>query len=211
MATTTPESDQRQQEVLVSVDQGKNEAGKTPIHCCPSFATPTQLRRLGPTAASRVKQSQTHVPCTDIDSVALLGRVENATSSTNATDPSADQTPAVRFKSTIEEIAPDDTSAACHPAKTDTPLGDPGEVTPEQIRDLTKRLKACPLQERRMNIFSYEAFSLPPSRVCFVLQVPCSHIGSSPASLLPQLLLPYRGRIPSVSALTKSPECPENS
>ncbi|KAK0715643.1 kinase-like domain-containing protein [Lasiosphaeris hirsuta] len=165
MATTTPESNQRQQEALLSVDQGKDEAGKTPIHyCCPSFATPTQLRRLGPTAASRVKQSQRHVPRTDIDFVALLGRIENATSSTDTTESSADQAPAVRFKSTIEEIAPDDTSAACHSAIADAPLGDPGEVTPEQIRDLTKRLKACPLQERRMNIFSYEAFSLPPSR-----------------------------------------------
>ena len=73
--------------------------------------------------------------------------------------------PAVRFKSTIEEIAPDDTSALLSAPIKDLSLGEPGEVTPEQLRDLSKRLKACPLQERRMNIFSYEAFSLPPSRV----------------------------------------------
>ncbi|KAK0641585.1 kinase-like domain-containing protein [Cercophora newfieldiana] len=73
--------------------------------------------------------------------------------------------PTVRFKSTIEEIAPDDTSAPITAAAVkDASLGDPGEVTPEELRDLSKRLKACPLQERRMNIFSYEPFSLPPSR-----------------------------------------------
>ncbi|KAK4115916.1 Pkinase-domain-containing protein [Canariomyces notabilis] len=50
------------------------------------------------------------------------------------------------------------------PSADGVALGDPGEVTPDQIRDLSNRLRACPLQERRMNIFSYEAFSLPPSR-----------------------------------------------
>ncbi|KAK1759323.1 Serine/threonine-protein kinase oca2 [Echria macrotheca] len=74
--------------------------------------------------------------------------------------------PAVRFKSTIEEIAPCDSSTEppVPAVAQEVSLGDPGEVTPEQLRDLSKRLKACPLQERRMNIFSYEPFSLPPSR-----------------------------------------------
>jgi hypothetical protein len=73
--------------------------------------------------------------------------------------------PAVRFKSTIEEIAPDNAMSTITPSADGVALGDPGEVTPDQIRDLSNRLRACPLQERRMNIFSYEAFSLPPSRV----------------------------------------------
>src|SRR5512140_540867 len=74
---------------------------------------------------------------------------------------------AVRFKSTIEEIVPGESSVEppVPAVAQDLSLGDPGEVTPEQLRDLSKRLKACPLQERRMNIFSYEPFSLPPSRV----------------------------------------------
>ena len=85
--------------------------------------------------------------------------------------PSGDQTqaePAVRFRSTIEEIDPKDSCAGSDvPANSrGWTLGDPADVTPEQIRDLSNRLKACPLQERRMNIFSYEAFSLPASRVC---------------------------------------------
>ena len=73
----------------------------------------------------------------------------------------------MRFKSTIEEISPDDAASGSSvaAAKAKALLGNPGEATPEQIRDLSNRLKACPLQERRMNIFSYEAFSLPPSRV----------------------------------------------
>jgi len=82
------------------------------------------------------------------------------TDSTN--DQQSQPLPAVRFKSTIEEIALDDASAGHSPHVS---LGNPCEVTPEQLRDLSKRLKACPLQERRMNIFNYEAFSLPPSRV----------------------------------------------
>ncbi|KAK3390574.1 kinase-like domain-containing protein [Podospora didyma] len=86
----------------------------------------------------------------------------------NITDSASDQKsqspPAVRFKSTIEEIAPNDATRAVPAAAEGFSLGDPAEVTPEQIRDLSDRLKACPLQERRMNIFSYEPFSLPASR-----------------------------------------------
>jgi hypothetical protein len=73
--------------------------------------------------------------------------------------------PAVRFKSTIEEIAPNDAPPTTLPLADAGSLGEPGQVTPEQIRDLTNRLRACPLQERRMNIFSYEPVSLPVSRV----------------------------------------------
>ena len=80
----------------------------------------------------------------------------------------------MRFKSTIEEIAPDDTDSGSSAAAVKAlggGLGNPGEATPEQIRDLSNRLKACPLQERRMNIFSYEAFSLPPSRVGSTIRI----------------------------------------
>lgn len=73
--------------------------------------------------------------------------------------------PAVRFKSTIEEIGPNDAASTGLPIADGGALGDPGQVTPEDIRNLSDRLRACPLQERRLNIFSYEPFSLPPSRV----------------------------------------------
>ncbi|KAK5660378.1 hypothetical protein OQA88_12919 [Cercophora sp. LCS_1] len=91
---------------------------------------------------------------------------EDITQKDMADAPAEPSTPAVRFKSTIEEIAPENTGAGPPPPPVirEHPLGEPGEVTPEQIRDLSKRLNACPLQERRMSIFSYEAFSLPPSR-----------------------------------------------
>ncbi|KAL2129674.1 hypothetical protein VTI74DRAFT_7453 [Chaetomium olivicolor] len=72
--------------------------------------------------------------------------------------------PAVRFSSTVEEIAPDNATSTAQPLASVPSLGDPGQVTPDQIRELSDRLRACPLQERRMNIFSYEPVSLPASR-----------------------------------------------
>ncbi|KAK3944930.1 Serine/threonine-protein kinase oca2 [Diplogelasinospora grovesii] len=73
-------------------------------------------------------------------------------------------TPAVRFKSAVEEISPRATATNSSATVKDGSLGEPGAVTPEQIRALSKSLRACPIQERRMNIFSYEPFSLPASR-----------------------------------------------
>lgn len=79
----------------------------------------------------------------------------------------------VRFKPTIEEIAPDNRSTEdSHPPAHGASLGNPGEVTPADIHALSDRLRICPLQERRMNIFSYEPVSLPPSRVRIFLRLP---------------------------------------
>ncbi|EQK98472.1 Serine/Threonine protein kinase [Ophiocordyceps sinensis CO18] len=68
--------------------------------------------------------------------------------------------PAVRFSSAVEEIFPSATMAQ------------PGalnhgshKVSPDQLRALTKTLHGSPLQERRINTYQFEAFSLPPSRV----------------------------------------------
>ncbi|KAM4060394.1 kinase [Hirsutella rhossiliensis] len=69
--------------------------------------------------------------------------------------------PAVRFSSAIEEISPS-TTRAQPPAALDD--GSP-KVSPDQLRALTKSLHGGPLQERRINTFQFEAFSLPPSRV----------------------------------------------
>ncbi|KAL2255899.1 hypothetical protein VTK26DRAFT_2510 [Humicola hyalothermophila] len=71
---------------------------------------------------------------------------------------------AVRFKSTVEEIGPQDATTTYPPQAHGVTFENPGQVTPEQIRELSNRLRACPLQERRMSIFSYEPVSLPVSR-----------------------------------------------
>jgi hypothetical protein len=93
-----------------------------------------------------------------------LGSTEILTDAQNAQQSQAP--PAVRFKSTIEEIAPDNAISASLPLADEEPrLGSPGQVTSDEIRELSNRLRACPLQERRMNIFSYEPVSLPASRV----------------------------------------------
>jgi hypothetical protein len=75
------------------------------------------------------------------------------------------QQPSVRFKSTIEEISSDNAASTSLPLADDVSLGSPGQVTSAEIRELSNRLRTCPLQERRMNIFSYEPVSLPASRV----------------------------------------------
>ncbi|ATY62850.1 Serine threonine-kinase-like domain [Cordyceps militaris] len=72
-------------------------------------------------------------------------------------------TPAVRFSSAVQEFSPvqDDTPAAA----PDAPAAQSQEVTPEQLRAFTKSLQGPMLQERRLNTYQFEAFSLPPSRV----------------------------------------------
>lgn len=70
--------------------------------------------------------------------------------------------PAVRFKSTVQEIDPQ------HPlSESSAPGGDHASefVTPEDIRSLSKSLQGHRLQERRMTNFAFEPYSLPASRV----------------------------------------------
>lgn len=82
--------------------------------------------------------------------------------------------PTVRFNSTVEEFnAPEATSTesaspADNRAENGKALEESAEITSEELRALSKSLRgaACPLQERRMNHFAYEPFSLPASRVC---------------------------------------------
>ncbi|KAL2873962.1 Nitrogen permease reactivator protein [Colletotrichum sp. CLE4] len=82
-------------------------------------------------------------------------------------------TPAVRFASSVEEITPTVTTTSptetlC-PTDADAATGDGegslAEVTPDQIRALSKSLQGAPLQQRRMNVFGFEPYSLPASRV----------------------------------------------
>ncbi|KUI68431.1 Serine/threonine-protein kinase oca2 [Cytospora mali] len=69
--------------------------------------------------------------------------------------------PAVRFNSTVQEINPQHTLSNSPPSQDNH---DVGEVTPEEIRALSHSLQGTRLQERRMNIYSFEPFSLPASR-----------------------------------------------
>ncbi|ROW14623.1 hypothetical protein VPNG_03181 [Cytospora leucostoma] len=83
-----------------------------------------------------------------------------AAAHSNAPQSAGDRYPAVRFNSTVQEIDPQHTLSNSSPI----PEHDVEEVTPEKIKALSQSLQGTGLQERRMNIYSYEAFSLPPSR-----------------------------------------------
>ncbi|KAL0944435.1 Serine/threonine-protein kinase oca2 [Colletotrichum truncatum] len=84
---------------------------------------------------------------------------------------SSQDAPAVRFASSVEEITPAVTTTS--PTDTQSPTDDAAsggaslsEVTPDQLRALSKSLQGAPLQQRRMNVFGFEPYSLPASRVC---------------------------------------------
>ncbi|GKT47259.1 serine/threonine-protein kinase PAK 5 [Colletotrichum spaethianum] len=77
--------------------------------------------------------------------------------------------PAVRFASSVQEITPTVTTTS--PTDTQSPTdaatgASLAEVTPEDLRALSKSLQGAPLQQRRMNVFGFEPYSLPASRVC---------------------------------------------
>ncbi len=77
-------------------------------------------------------------------------------------------TPAVRFSSAVQEFSPTAEAPGANEspaAAPDAPASESQEVTPEQLRAFTKSLHGPLLQERRMNTYQFEAFSLPPSRV----------------------------------------------
>lgn len=89
-----------------------------------------------------------------------------------AADPKTEESvgPTVRFKSTVQEIDPQQSRTLSYSAHSNN---DPAaEVTPEDIRALSKSLQGHRLQERRMNIFSFEPYSLPASRVCLIQALP---------------------------------------
>ncbi|OLN88104.1 Serine/threonine-protein kinase oca2 [Colletotrichum chlorophyti] len=78
-------------------------------------------------------------------------------------------TPAVRFASSVQEITPvvTTTSPTDTQSPTDAATGASlSEVTPDQLKALSKSLQGAPLQQRRMNVFGFEPYSLPASRVC---------------------------------------------
>lgn len=102
-------------------------------------------------------------------------------SSTNAPDankPADDAPPAVRFSSAIEEISPSVT--AQQHSSSDKPGPSPlhnelGSGDNDNLQVASKSLHGTGLQERRMNTYHFEAFSLPPSRVSRPQFIPPVH------------------------------------
>jgi hypothetical protein len=82
-----------------------------------------------------------------------------------------EDTSGVRFSSAVEEISPTQ-PAAVEPSSSSLEQEDGDqsspftEVTADQLKAFTKSLHGRPLQELRLNNCQFEAFSLPPSRVC---------------------------------------------
>ncbi|CAG9936946.1 unnamed protein product [Clonostachys rosea f. rosea IK726] len=83
--------------------------------------------------------------------------------------PSQNDVPAVRFSSAVEEINPGPTpltSPPEEPAQSQEQEPQPSDsVSAEDLKDVTRSLQTLPLQERRINTYHFEPFSLPPSRV----------------------------------------------
>lgn len=82
------------------------------------------------------------------------------------------------------------------------------QVAADQLKAFTKSCRGCPLQERRMNTFQFEAFSLPPSRV------PSREDESSDSTRLPTPLsssLQSPHGSPRLSALASPPLTPAGS
>lgn len=91
--------------------------------------------------------------------------------SQNSSEPCSDdkkgheEGPAVRFSSSVEEIAPEPRDAdATSKNKEETPSSFT-EVAADKLKAITQQMQYAPLQERRMSTFQFEPYSLPASRV----------------------------------------------
>lgn len=89
--------------------------------------------------------------------------------------------PAVRFNSTVQEIDPQHTLSNSPPS----PGVHAGELTPDDIKALSNSLQGSSLQERRMNNYSFEPFSLPASRVCCTTYPPRLPLAPAPPPWVP--------------------------
>ncbi|KAJ3500285.1 hypothetical protein NM208_g17179 [Fusarium decemcellulare] len=89
--------------------------------------------------------------------------------SAGAQETPAEDVPGVRFSSAVEEISPTK-PVVPEPSSSNPDDRDQSspftEVTADQLKAFTKSLHGRPLQELRLNNCQFEAFSLPPSRVC---------------------------------------------
>lgn len=103
-----------------------------------------------------------------------------------------DDAPAVRFASAVEEISPGAQGLAT--AEREESADTFTEVAADELKAFTKSLHGQPLQERRINTFQFEPFSLPPSRVCprcphchacFLMSLPCPYNDALACASLP--------------------------
>lgn len=149
---------------------------------CPSHSNP-------PTSITR---RLSNAQATDFKSDIIIEPSSNGLDHAGNDNPSGELAAAVRFKSEIEEISPEQTVSSEAPASQQyAGLQNPGEVTPALLRELSRSLHGSHLQELRMNTFSFEPFSLPPSRVCYpdhhrspasFCVIPCLFTGAAFAS-----------------------------
>lgn len=113
-------------------------------------------------AASASAAADSHNPSGPDDAQHQQQLQAPADKSADNNSKSGTSTPAVRFSSAVQEFSLD------NPEPVDTAEGQSDaahEVTPEELKAFTKSLHGPLLQERRLNTYQFEAFSLPPSRV----------------------------------------------
>lgn len=77
---------------------------------------------------------------------------------------SSESSPAVRFASNVETISPQPSDINHLISPPDSQDASPS-ATSDQIRNLSRTLQNTNLQEKRLNNFMFEPYSLPPSRV----------------------------------------------
>jgi hypothetical protein len=89
-----------------------------------------------------------------------------AASGPDAKKPAGAASPAVRFASVNEEIAPPETLQSLDSQST-AAAGDGADAAggAQQLKQLSESLQGTHLQERRMSHFAFEPVSLPVSRV----------------------------------------------
>lgn len=159
----------------------REEAPKQQAQNVPGLSPPAPHRIDAPTRAGCGFNYET-------EKLTIVSCSESANTSSNAPNAPSDNReprfnpqPAVRFKSAVEEIAPtarEPSYATSGMAESPEESGEPGEPaddTADQLRALSKSLRGCHLQEQRMNIFSYQPYSLPASRVRFYCPPPSSN------------------------------------
>lgn len=122
------------------------------VFASPQFHDPVEPSACFCTMADQTPAADQHKAAADV--------APTATAADNSVT-----TPAVRFASETQQITSSDTMKAATDAENADPNSSSREVTAEEIKAFTKSFQNMPLQERRLNTFQFEAFSLPPSRV----------------------------------------------
>lgn len=92
-----------------------------------------------------------------------LGSSNVAPEPTDGTAKPSERAPAVRFSSVVDEIDPPFTTFGGPDSRRES------SANPDLIRALTNSLSGAQLQEQRLQNYSFDPFSLPPSRVCSLL------------------------------------------